>query len=49
MTPTNVSLGDLDPATLSKLDDQGRLVSGYKEIKKSFLHLAVYGVPTRLV
>jgi 3-dehydro-4-phosphotetronate decarboxylase len=44
MTPTNVSLGDLDPATLSKLDDQGRLVSGYKETKESFLHLAVYDV-----
>ena len=44
MTPTNVSLGDLDPATLSKLDDQGRLVSGHKETKESFLHLAVYDV-----
>ena len=31
MTPTNASLGELDPATLSKLDDQGRLVSGDKE------------------
>jgi 3-dehydro-4-phosphotetronate decarboxylase len=44
MTPTNVSLGDLDPATLSKLDDQGRLLSGHKETKESFLHLAVYDV-----
>jgi ribulose-5-phosphate 4-epimerase/fuculose-1-phosphate aldolase len=44
MTPTNASLGDLDPATLSKLDDQGRLVSGFKETKESFLHLAVYDV-----
>ena len=44
MTPTNASLGELDPATLSKLDDQGRLVSGDKETKESFLHLAVYDV-----
>jgi ribulose-5-phosphate 4-epimerase/fuculose-1-phosphate aldolase len=29
MTPTNASHGDLDPATLSKLADQGRLVSGF--------------------
>ena len=34
MTPTNASLGELDPATLSKLDDQGRLVSGDKGDKK---------------
>jgi ribulose-5-phosphate 4-epimerase/fuculose-1-phosphate aldolase len=44
MTPTNASLGDLDPATLSKLDDQGSLVSGDKPTKESFLHLAVYDV-----
>ncbi len=44
MTPTNASLGELDPATLSKLDDKGRLVSGDKETKESFLHLAVYDV-----
>jgi ribulose-5-phosphate 4-epimerase/fuculose-1-phosphate aldolase len=44
MTPTNLSLGDPDPATLSKLNDQGRLVSGHKETKESFLHLAVYDV-----
>ena len=41
MTPTNASLGELDPATLSKLDDKGRLVSGDKETKESFLHLRV--------
>jgi 3-dehydro-4-phosphotetronate decarboxylase len=46
MTPTNASLGELDPATLSKLDDKGRLVSGDKETKESFLHLAVYDVRT---
>jgi ribulose-5-phosphate 4-epimerase/fuculose-1-phosphate aldolase len=44
MTPTNASLGDLDPATLSKLDERGRWVSGDKETKEGSLHLAVYDV-----
>lgn len=44
MTPTNVSLGDLDPARLSKLDAQGRLMDGEKPTKESFLHRAVYDV-----
>jgi ribulose-5-phosphate 4-epimerase/fuculose-1-phosphate aldolase len=44
MTPTNVSLGELDPGTLSKLDDQGRVLSGNQPTKESFLHLAVYEV-----
>ncbi|MEJ8573754.1 3-oxo-tetronate 4-phosphate decarboxylase [Microbaculum marinum] len=42
MTPTNVSLGDLDPARLSKLDGDGRHVSGDKPTKESFLHIAMY-------
>jgi ribulose-5-phosphate 4-epimerase/fuculose-1-phosphate aldolase len=42
MSPTNVSLGDLDPARLAKLDDQGRHVSGDAPTKESFLHLAMY-------
>ena len=42
MSPTNVSLGDLDPARLSKLDDHGRHVSGDAPTKESFLHLAMY-------
>jgi ribulose-5-phosphate 4-epimerase/fuculose-1-phosphate aldolase len=42
MSPTNVSLGDLDPARLSKLDDNGRHVSGDAPTKESFLHLAMY-------
>ncbi len=42
MTPTNVSLGDLDPARLSKLDDGGRHVSGDKPTKETFLHLGMY-------
>ncbi len=42
MTPTGSSLGRLDPARLSKLDDTGKLVSGDAPTKESFLHLAMY-------
>ena len=42
LTPTGSSLGTLDPARLSKLDWQGRLVSGDKPSKENFLHLAMY-------
>ena len=42
MSPTNVSLGDLDPARLSKLDDRGQHISGDAPTKESFLHLAMY-------
>ena len=42
MTPTNVSLGDLDPASLSHLDENGRLVSGDAPTKEAFLHLSMY-------
>jgi ribulose-5-phosphate 4-epimerase/fuculose-1-phosphate aldolase len=42
MTPTNSCLGRLDPAALSKVDAQGRLLSGDKPTKESFLHLSVY-------
>ena len=42
MTPTNASLGRLDPARLSKLDPDGRLVSGDPPTKESFLHRVVY-------
>ena len=42
MTPTNVSLGRLDPARLAKLDGAGNLVSGDPPTKESFLHRAVY-------
>ena len=42
MTPTNSCLGRLDPATLSKVDDKGGLLSGAKQTKESFLHLSVY-------
>jgi 3-dehydro-4-phosphotetronate decarboxylase len=42
MTPTNISLGRLDPARLSKLDDSGALVGGDAPTKESFLHRVMY-------
>jgi len=42
MTPTGSSLGALDPARLSRLDVQGRLVDGDAPTKESFLHIAMY-------
>jgi ribulose-5-phosphate 4-epimerase/fuculose-1-phosphate aldolase len=42
MTPTNASLGRLDPARLSKLGPDGRLVSGDPPTKESFLHRVMY-------
>lgn len=42
MTPTNVSLGRLDPARLSKLNADGKLVSGEPPTKETFLHRAMY-------
>jgi ribulose-5-phosphate 4-epimerase/fuculose-1-phosphate aldolase len=42
MTPTNVSLGRLDPARLAKLDEDANLVSGDPPTKESFLHRAMY-------
>jgi ribulose-5-phosphate 4-epimerase/fuculose-1-phosphate aldolase len=42
MTPTNASLGELDPARLSRLDQTGRLTGGDKPTKESFLHRVMY-------
>jgi len=42
VTPTNASLGFLDPARLSRLDAQGKLVSGDKPTKEIPLHSALY-------
>lgn len=42
LTPTNACLGRLDPARLSKLDWQGRLVAGDPASKEAFLHRAMY-------
>jgi 3-dehydro-4-phosphotetronate decarboxylase len=41
-TPTNSSLGFLDPARLSRLDADGRLVSGDEPTKELPLHAALY-------
>ncbi|MBR1221027.1 aldolase [Bradyrhizobium sp. U87765 SZCCT0131] len=43
MTPTNASLGELDPARLSRLDANGHLLGGDKPTKEAFLHRAMYG------
>ncbi|MGO8800081.1 MAG: 3-oxo-tetronate 4-phosphate decarboxylase [Roseiarcus sp.] len=43
MTPTNASLGALDPGRLSRLDAAGRLVDGDPATKEAFLHLCMYG------
>jgi ribulose-5-phosphate 4-epimerase/fuculose-1-phosphate aldolase len=42
MTPTNASLGTLDPARISQFDGDGNFVSGDKPTKESFLHFAMY-------
>jgi len=42
MTPTGSSLGNLDPARLSRLDGAGRHVSGDKPTKEAFLHTSMY-------
>lgn len=42
MTPTNASLGRLDPARLSRLADDGRLLAGDPPTKESFLHRVMY-------
>ena len=42
VTPTNASLGFLDPARITRLDGKGNLVSGDKPTKEIPLHSAVY-------
>ncbi len=42
ITPTNVSLGRLDPARLSRLDRDGRVLSGDPPTKEAFLHRSMY-------
>jgi 3-dehydro-4-phosphotetronate decarboxylase len=42
MTPTGTTMGTLDPARLSKLDDSGTHISGDKPTKESFLHRVMY-------
>ncbi|HEY0033707.1 MAG TPA: 3-oxo-tetronate 4-phosphate decarboxylase [Devosia sp.] len=42
MTPTNASLGNLDPARLSLFDAEGRHIGGDAPTKEGSLHLAMY-------
>ncbi len=42
MTPTGSTFGDLDPARITKLDDEGNYLSGDKPTKENFLHVAMY-------
>lgn len=42
MTPTGSSLGTLDPARLSKLAPDGKLLDGDKPTKEAFLHTTMY-------
>lgn len=42
MSPTNVSLGALEPRALSRLDSAGRLIDGPPATKEAWLHLAAY-------
>lgn len=42
VTPTNASLGFLDPAKISRLDAKGQLVSGDAPTKEIPLHSALY-------
>ncbi len=42
LTPTNSCLGRLDPAKISRLDGNGKLINGDPPSKESFLHLAMY-------
>jgi 3-dehydro-4-phosphotetronate decarboxylase len=42
VTPTNSSLGALDPARISKVSVDGSLLSGDPPSKEAFFHLAVY-------
>ncbi|MCB1834934.1 MAG: aldolase [Geminicoccaceae bacterium] len=42
MTPTGATLGTLDPARISKLDEAGNHISGDKPTKETFLHIGMY-------
>jgi 3-dehydro-4-phosphotetronate decarboxylase len=46
VTPTNASLGFLDPARISRLDRDGNLLSGDKPTKEIPLHGALYDTRT---
>jgi 3-dehydro-4-phosphotetronate decarboxylase len=42
ITPTNSSLGSLDPEAISKVDWDGNHLSGDQPSKEAFLHLSMY-------
>ncbi|MBM3522115.1 MAG: aldolase, partial [Alphaproteobacteria bacterium] len=42
ITPTNSCLGRLDPARISKVAADGRVLAGDPPSKEAFLHLAIY-------
>lgn len=42
ITPTNSSLGRIDPERISKVSWNGSLIEGDKPSKEAFLHLAMY-------
>ena len=42
MTPTGSTMGNLNPAKISKLDNEGNLISGDPPNKETFLHIAMY-------
>lgn len=44
MTPTGASLGDLEPARISRLDGERRHIAGDRPTKEQFLHMAMYEV-----
>jgi ribulose-5-phosphate 4-epimerase/fuculose-1-phosphate aldolase len=41
-TPTNASLGELDPLRLAHVDAQGALISGDPPTKEAILHMRIY-------
>lgn len=43
MTPTNASLGALDPVKLARFDATGRFLDGDPGTKGAFLHFCMYG------
>ena len=42
ITPTNSRMGQLDPARIARLDQEGRHIAGDKPSKEAFLHQWVY-------
>lgn len=42
MTPTGISMAEIDPGRISKLDVNGQHISGDKPTKETFLHIAMY-------